>query len=85
MVALLFDYIKDTEEAPFEYHGHNNILATASIDGMDASEGKSVSEVLFIKVKPLQATHCDFVEVLVNGILEGVFVKTYRYFPVYVL
>lgn len=85
MAALLFDYVKDEEEASFEYHVHNDVLATASIDGMGASEGKSVSEVLFIKVKPLQATHCGFVEVLVDGELEGVFVKTYIYFPVYVL
>jgi len=85
MVMGIFDYVEDEEEAPFEYDVFNDVLATASIDGMGASEGESVSEVLFIKVKPLQATHCGFVEVLVNGILEGVFVKTYIYFPVYVL
>jgi hypothetical protein len=84
MVMGIFDYVEDEEEAPFEYDVFNDFLATASIDGMD-SEGESVSEALFIKVKPLQATHCGFVEVLVKGILEGIFVKTYIYFPVYVL
>lgn len=86
MVNGVFDYIKDVQEAPFKYYGYEDHYASAGIEVMGpVNSGQSVSEVGFVRVKPVAPTHCGFVEVYVDGCISGVSVFTRIRFPVYVV
>ena len=85
MINGMFEYVKDTQEAPFKDYATREHDAWASVEQMGpAGVGQSVSEVAFLRVKPSQATHCGMVEVKVDGTIEGTRVFTYINFPVYV-
>jgi len=85
MVNGIFDYVRDTQETPFNWWSNDDPTASAYIETTGPiNSGQSVTEVGFVRVKPVAGTHCGFIEVYVDGHIEGTMVSTTIRFPVYV-
>lgn len=81
----LLNFAQGTSENPFTSYTYDDTSAYASIDCMGSvGSGQSITEIGFVRVKPMQPTHCGMVRTRVDALLNGAHVFTYIDFPVYV-
>lgn len=82
----LLDFPQGTSETPFTVYSYDALTAHAGIyDTMPlVGSGQSISETGFVRVKPMQPTHCGKVTVSVRALISGVDDYTSIDFPVYV-
>jgi hypothetical protein len=84
MINGILDYFEGTSVSPFTSQLTTDTEACAFIESMgSAGSGQSVSEIGFVRVKPMQTNHCGFVRTQVDALLNGAHVFTYIDFPVY--
>jgi hypothetical protein len=81
----LLDFAQGTSEAPFKVHTNDALTAYAHIDTMPAvGSDQLISEIGFVRVKPVQPTYCGMMHVQVHAMISGVDDYTSIDFPVYV-
>ena len=95
MVKSMFNFVEGTQETPCIEYPDGDFHEWVSWEQIgQVSEGNSVNEVIFIKVDPFQATHCGFVEINCDCIINAWSLEPFNqssvrvfytiYFPIYV-